>query len=185
VGKNTNKKWKDKEAGIYSDKKQARIDKKKGKKMARLKKRAARGNPMASAKLERIHTREQLDELRKNPTISDAEVMQDFGRHTANIGTVAGQGAIANTLPGQEGLDAAAIGEQVGALADPAAAALAQTTDTKNKLRMMQIADLKNRLERNRNQKAQENVAAAQLAVQSTQTGLGAAAGFTNPTEQA
>ena len=49
MGKNTNKKWKDKTGGVYSDKKQARLDKKKGKKMARLKKRAARGNILAGS----------------------------------------------------------------------------------------------------------------------------------------
>ncbi len=180
MGRNTNRKWKDKEAGIYSDKKQARIDKKKGKKMARLKKRAARGNILASNKLERIRTREALDEARANPMVSDAEVMQNLASQTANLGTIAGQGALANTLTGPEGPTEEAIKGQVGAMAEPVAAGIAHSTDTLNKLQMMKIQDLQNRIERQRDRKAQENVAGAQLAVQGAATAFGAGAGLTN-----
>ncbi len=184
MGKNTNKKWKDKAGGVYSDKKQARLDKKKGKKMARLKKRAARGNILASNKLERIRTREALDEALENPMVSDAEVMQNLASQTANLGTIAGQGALANVLTGPEGPSEEAIKGQVGAMAEPVAAGIAHSTDTLNKLQMMKIQDLQNRIERQRDRKAQENVAGAQLALQGAATGLGAGAGFMNPPTQ-
>ena len=182
MGKNTNKKWADKKAGIYSDKKKERLAKKKGKKMARLQKRAERGNAMASAKLERIETREALDKLRANPMVSDSEVMQDLAKQTSTLGTIAGQGAFSNALTGPEGPDAGVMEAQVAGIANPVAGAIAQTTDTKNKLKMMQQQDLMNRLQRNRDQKAQENIATTQLALQGLQSGTGLVAGATGPT---
>ena len=174
-------KWADKDKGIYSKKKQDKIAGRKARKLSRLKKRAERGNVMAASKLQNIQNQENLENLQANPMVSDAQVLQGATRLEDNIGTRA-QGALSNLNAGQEGFDTEVIGAAMEPIADATGQALAATTDAGNKLIQMKIQDYKNRLERQRNQKAQENLAVAQIAGQTLGAGAGALAGGSMPT---
>ena len=173
--------WADKDKGEWSARKKAKIAKRKAKQRARLQKRAERGGAHASAKLERIETREALDEARKEPMVSDAKVMQNLARTTDTTGTVAGQGALSNVLTSPEGPDVSTIQAQVEGLADPVAGSIAQAVDAENKLAMMHRQDLANRLERNKKLATDTALASTQLALQSVGQGSGAVAGATTP----
>tara|TARA_Y100001963_G_C6622004_1_gene372180 strand:+ start:159 stop:710 length:552 start_codon:yes stop_codon:yes gene_type:complete len=176
VGKNTTKKWKDKKAGIYSDKKQERIDEKKAKKMARLQKRADRGNVRSMEKLQRIRDNETLQNLQNQPGVSDAEIRQQEALLDEGVGAAV-QGALANVDTSAEDFGSDDLGAIVGGMAEPKAAATASAIKTKLQLKAMKEAELRNALERKHKQAGDNALAWASVIGQTAGQASGGLAG--------